>query len=147
MSSLPITRLIRPYDRAPLRTRDEACAHLITLPCRLSRMTLFAAISEILLSGGSPHAAPLPKIDAVVTMNEDFFGCHSIDDLGHVVNLDWVKNDKAGSVAYASDHCVVLHKGDQFKVQNLSSVHGAVCLRRTQSSDCYWTNAQMLKSP
>ena len=108
-------------------------------------MTLFAAISEVLLSG-SPNAAPLPKIDAIVTMDEDYFGCHSIDDLGRVVNLDWVKNDKAGSVAYASDHCVALHKGDQFKVQDLSSVHGAVCLRQAQSSDCYWTNAQVLKS-
>ena len=146
MSSLPITRLIRTYDRAPLRTRDEACAYLATAPCRVSRTTLFAAISEVLLSG-SPYAAPLPKINAVVTMDVDFFGCHSIDDLARVVNLDWVKNDKAGSVAYASEHCVVLHKGDRFTVRDLSSVYGAVCVRQAQSSDCYWTSAQVLKSP
>ena len=110
------------------------------------RTTLLAVIGEVALCG-APHAEPLPVINTVVTMDADFFGCHSIDDLSRVVSLDWVKNDKAGSIAYGRDHCVVLHKGDQFKVQNLSSVHGAVCLRQTPFSDCYWTNAQMVRSP
>lgn len=112
----------------------------------ISRTTVFAVVSEILLSG-APRAAPLPSINALVTMDEDFFGCRSLADLGRVVNLDWVKNDKQAATAYGREHCIVLHKGDQFKVQDESAVQGAVCLRQIRSSECYWTNAQMLRTP
>ncbi len=110
------------------------------------RTTLLALISGVLLSGGA-DAAPLPKTNEVVTMAEDFFGCRALGDLARVVNLDWVKNDKQASIAYGKEHCTILHKGDEFKVQEVSVVQGAVCLRQLRSSECYWTNAQMLKSP
>ena len=110
------------------------------------RTMVFVVISEVLLSGAS-HAAPLPSINALVTMDDDFFGCSSPADLARVVNLGWVKNDKEGATAYGREHCVVLHKGDQFRVHDVSVVQGAVCLQQTNSSECYWTNAQMLKSP
>ena len=99
------------------------------------------------LPGGAGRAAPLPKVNAVVTMDADFFGCHSLDDLARIVTLDWVKNDKGASTSYGNQHCVVLHKGDQFMVRDVSVVQGAVCLRENRSSECYWTNAQMLKNP
>ena len=51
------------------------------------------------------------------------------------------------SIAYGREHCIVLHKGGQFKVQDESVLHGAVCLSLLRSSECYWTNAQMLKNP
>jgi hypothetical protein len=99
-----------------------------------------------LLSGAAP-ASPLPNIGAAVTMDAEFFGCQSLDDLARVVNLDWVKNDKEASMAYGKQHCIVLRKGDQFSVQAVSVVLGAVCLRQGRSGDCYWTSAQVLKSP
>jgi len=113
---------------------------------RILRKALFAFISEVLLSGAA-HASPLPNIGAVVTMDVEFFGCTSLDDLVRVVNLDWVQNDKEASIAYGKQHCIRLRKGDQFRVQDVSVVQGAVCLRQAPSSDCYWTNAQMLKIP
>jgi hypothetical protein len=113
---------------------------------RISAKTLLAFLGEVVLSGATP-AAPLPKIGDVVTMDVDFFGCRSLDDLAHVVNLDWVQKDTAASNAYGKAHCVVLHQGDQLRVQDLSSVQGAVCLRPTGSASCYWTTAQALKGP
>ncbi len=110
------------------------------------RTTLVALGSALLLTAAAP-AAPLPKVNAVVTMAEDFFGCRALGDLARVENLEWVKNDKNASTAYGKEHCVVLHKGAEFKVQEVSAVLGAVCLRETRSSECYWTNAQMLKNP
>ena len=110
------------------------------------RAAVFVAVSEVLLSG-APHAAPLPNINSLVTMDAEFFGCQSLADLNRVVNLDWVKNDKEASSAYGREHCIVLRKGEQFKVQDISVVQGAVCLIRIGSSGCYWTNAQMLKNP
>lgn len=114
----------------------------------ISTTTLFIVISEVLLSSAS-HAAPLPNINTTVTMDGEFFGCRALADLalGTLENLDWVKNDKEASSAYGRAHCIVLHKGDQFEVQNESALHGAVCLSQNPSSDCYWTNAQMLKKP
>lgn len=112
----------------------------------ISRTAVSVVLSELLLSG-APHAAPLPSIDTLVTMDEDFFGCRSLADLGRVVNLDWVRHDKQASTAYGREHCIVLHKGDQLKVQDASVVQGAVCLRQANASECYWTNAQMLKGP
>src|SRR5262249_2154607 len=119
------------------RCADGAC---------MSRMTPFVVIVAVIL-GGASHAAPLPSINTVVTMDGDFFGCWDLADLARVVNLDWVKNDKKASSAYGRERCIVLHKGEQFKVQDASVLQGAVCLSRASSSDCYWTNAQMLKTP
>lgn len=99
------------------------------------------------LPGGAGRAAPLPKVNALVTMDADFFGCRSLADLARIVNLDWVKNDKGASTSYGNQHCVVLHKGDQYMVRDVSVVQGAVCLRENRSPECYWTNAQMLKNP
>jgi hypothetical protein len=94
------------------------------------------------------HAAPLPEIGAVVTMDADFFGCRALDDLARVVNLDWVKNDKAGATAYGAQHCIVLKQGQRFSVADVSVVQGAVCVRQEpRSRECIWTNAQMLKRP
>jgi hypothetical protein len=112
----------------------------------MTRAPVLVIIGAILLRGAS-HAAPLPSINALVTIDEEFFGCSSLADLARVVNLDWVKNDKAGATAYGREHCIVLHKGDQYRVHDVSVAQGAVCLRQTNSSDCYWTNAQLLKSP
>ncbi len=111
---------------------------------KISRKSLLVLISAVLPSGVA-HALPLPDVNTVVTMGADFFGCRSLSDLARVVNLDWVQNDKEASSAYGKQHCIVLQKGDQFKVQDVSVVQGAVCLRRLHSSECYWTNSQMLK--
>jgi len=108
--------------------------------------TLLAFLGEVLLSG-AVQAAPLPKTGDVVTMDVEFFGCRSLDDLARVVNLDWVQKNTEASNAYGKEHCIVLHKGDQLRVQDESSVQGAVCLRPTNSSACYWTSAQALKGP
>jgi hypothetical protein len=113
---------------------------------QISSKTLLVVVSGVLLSGAA-RAAPHPNVNAVVTMDADFFGCQSLGDLARVVNLDWVQNNKEASITYGRQHCIVLHKGDQFKVQEMSVLQGAVCLRQPNSSDCYWTNAQMLKSP
>jgi len=113
---------------------------------KASRTTLLAFLSEVLLSGAA-HAAPLPNIGAMVTMDVEFFGCRSLDDLAHVVNLEWVRNDKDAATAYGKEHCIVLRKGDELKVQSVSAVQGAVCLRQLRSSTCYWTSAQALKPP
>ena len=113
---------------------------------KASAKTLLAFIGEVLLSEAA-HAAPLPNVGELVTMDVEYFGCRSLDDLAHVVNLDWVHNDKDAATAYAKGHCIVLRKGDQLKVQNVSAVQGAVCLRQLRTSECYWTSAQVLKSP
>ena len=112
---------------------------------KTSTKTLLAFLSELVLSGAA-HAAPLPKIGETVTMEVEFFGCRSLDDLARVVNLDWVKNDKDAAAAYGKEHCIVLRKGDEFGVQGLSAVQGAVCLRpaRSAAPECYWTSAQQL---
>lgn len=55
--------------------------------------------------------------------------------------------NKGASTTYGREHCIVLHKGDQFKVQDESVVQGAARVRQTPAPDCYWTNAQMLKTP
>jgi len=115
--------------------------HKRSYPVRL------AVIGGGLLLSGAPHAAPLPSSNTIVTMDEEYFGCRAIDDLARVVNLDWVKNDKEAASAYGQEHCITLHKGDQFRVRDVSVIHGAVCLIRPGSTDCYWTNAQMLKNP
>ena len=114
--------------------------------------TIFRKILVILACqaalGGIALAAPLPAVGAVVTMDIDFFGCRALDDLARVINLDWVKNDKIASIEYGTQHCVVLHQGERFMVQDASAVRSAVCLRQQpRSSDCVWTNAQMIKSP
>ena len=94
------------------------------------------------------QAAPLPSVGAVVTMDADYFGCRSLDDLAQVVNFDWVKNDKIKSIEYGTQHCTVLHQGERFIVQDASAVRSAVCLRQQpRSAECLWTNAQMIKSP
>ena len=80
-------------------------------------------------------------------MDADFFGCKALDDLARIINLDWVKNDKAGSVSYGAQHCAVLKQGERFLVQDVSIVQGAVCLKQQpRAQECLWTNAQMLKS-
>ena len=111
-----------------------------------SAKTVLAFIGEVLLSGAA-QAAPLPNIGEMVTMDVEFFGCRSLDDLARVVNLDWVHNDKEAAAAYGKQHCIVLRKGDELKVQNVSAVQGAVCLRQLRTSECYWTSAQVLKGP
>jgi hypothetical protein len=112
-----------------------------------SNTARLAVVGGVLLLIGAPHAAPLPSSNAIVTIDEDYFGCRALDDLARVVNLDWVKNDKEAASAYGREHCIVLHKGDQFRVREGSVLHGAVCLSRAGSADCYWTNAQILKNP
>ena len=91
----------------------------------IARTALLAVVGGLLLVDAAP-AAPLPSVNAVVTMDTDFFGCRSLDDLTHVVNLDWVKNDKDASTAYGKHNCIVLQKGDQYRVQDVSAVRGAV---------------------
>ncbi|HUI94768.1 MAG TPA: hypothetical protein VLX44_03355 [Xanthobacteraceae bacterium] len=113
---------------------------------KASAKTLSALIGVVLLSGAA-HAAPLPNIGELVTIDVAYFGCRSLDDLAHVVNLDWVRNDKDAATAYGKEHCVVLRKGDQLKVQDVSAVQGAVCLRQLRTSECHWTSAQVLKGP
>lgn len=110
----------------------------------MSGKVVCALVGVIVLTGAA-RAAPLPNVNAVVTMAADFFGCRALSDLTRVVTLDWVQNDKAASAAYGNEHCAVLRKGDQFRVEAVSVVRGAVCLRENRSSECYWTNAQMLK--
>ncbi len=80
-------------------------------------------------------------------MDADFFGCQSLADLARLVDLQWVKNEKEAATAYGRAHCTILHKGDQLKVQDVSSIYGAVCLREPHFLRCYWTSAQMLKHP
>lgn len=113
---------------------------------KFATKTALAFICDVVLSG-APPAAPLPKIGAIVTMDVQFFACRSLDDLAHVVNLDWVKNDQDAAVTYGNQHCIVLHKGDELKVQDVSVVQGAVCLRQLRASQCNWTSAQVLKPP
>jgi hypothetical protein len=114
---------------------------------RAMSKTVLVLLGGVLLTAIA-QAAPLPSPGAVVTMDVDYFGCRSLDDLSHVVNLDWVKNDKIASIEYGTQHCVVLHQGERFMVQDASAVRSAVCLRQQpRSSDCVWTNAQMIKSP
>lgn len=112
----------------------------------MSGKAVCALVSVILLTGAA-QAAPLPDVNAVVTMAADFFGCRALSDLTHIITLDWVKNDKTASVAYGNEHCALLRKGEQLKVEAVSVVRGAVCLREGRSSECYWTNAQMLRNP
>ena len=111
----------------------------------MSRTALLVLLAEVLLTAMA-QAAPLPNVGAVVTIEVDYFGCRSIDDLARVVNLDWVKNDKVASIEYGTQHCIVLHKGERFSVQDTSAVRGSVCLRLPTSRECVWTNAQMLKA-
>jgi hypothetical protein len=95
---------------------------------------------------GIARAAPLPAVGSLVTMDADFFGCRALDDLARIINLDWVKNDKAGAISYGAQHCVALHQGDRLIVQDVSIVQGAVCLKQQpRTQECLWTNAQMLK--
>ena len=97
--------------------------------------------------GGTARAAPLPAVGALVTMDVDFFGCKALDDLARIINLDWVKNDKAGAISYGAQHCVALHQNDRFIVQDVSIVQGAVCVKQQpRTQECLWTNAQMLKT-
>ncbi len=124
----------------------RALAMLARMPHKKSTTTLLVVLCEVLLSGAT-HAAPLPNINTIVTIDADYFGCRALDDLARVMNLDWVKNDKEAASAYGQEHCTALHKGDQFKVRDVSVVHGAVCLSQGASSECFWTNAQMLKTP
>jgi hypothetical protein len=119
---------------------------LVRTPHKKSTTALVLVLGQVLLSG-APHAAPLPTMNTLVIMDEDFVGCRALADLARVVNLDWIMNDKEAAGAFETEHCITLHKGDQFRVRDVSVVHGAVCLSQTRSSDCYWTSAQMLKNP
>ncbi len=121
-------------------------AMLARMPLKKSTTTLLVVLCGVLLSGAT-HAAPLPNITTIVTMDEDYFGCRALADLARVVNLDWIMDDKEASSAHGREHCIALHKGDQFKVRDVSVVHGAVCLSQGASPECFWTNAQMLKNP
>jgi len=112
----------------------------------MSGKPVCALVSVMVLSGAA-HAAPLPDVNALVTMAADYFGCRALSDLTRVVTLDWVKNDKTASAAYGNQHCAVLRKDEQFRVEAVSVVRGAVCLRERRSSECYWTSGQMLKNP
>ena len=112
----------------------------------MSGKVVCALVSMIVLTGAA-QAAPLPDVNAIVTMAADFFGCRALSDLTQVITLDWVKNDKTASAAYGNEHCAVLRKGEQFRVDAVSVVRGAVCLRERRSSECYWTSAQVLKNP
>jgi len=107
------------------------------------RKTIAVLVAEVLLTA-TPRAAPLPDVGALVTMGSDYFGCHALEDLARVINLDWVKNDKIASIEYGKQHCIVLHKDDKFNVQDSSSIQGAVCLRAWRARECFWTSAQML---
>ena len=109
----------------------------------MSRMVVLVLL--VLLTAIA-QAAPLPTVGGLATMDVDYFGCRALEDLARVINLDWVKNDKVASLEYGTQHCVVLHQGERLIVQDASAVQGAVCLRQQpRSSECVWTNAQMLK--
>jgi hypothetical protein len=137
-----LTRFLRVVAAKSRCVRTKSCG--VPMSRAMCRKIVGVLVGEVLLVAAA-QAAPLPNVGATVTMDSDYFGCQSLNDLAHVVTLDWVQNNKIASIEYGTQHCIVLHKNEQYNVQDSSAVRGAVCLRQGRNQ-CYWTNAQMIKA-
>jgi len=49
VSSMPLTRLVKPSGHAPLRTIDEACAYLISLPGLIATVRAWECVAALAL--------------------------------------------------------------------------------------------------